>query len=56
MNKPKILIVDDDKVVVRYLAGQMVELGYDAAGATATAEEALGLVERLRPDLVLMDI
>ena len=51
MKKPTILIVDDEDVVVRYLTSQLTELGFDLAGAVPTSEEALPLVERLRPDL-----
>ena len=50
------MIVEDEGIVACDLAGQLRELGYEPTDGVATAEEALGLIETLRPHLILMDI
>jgi PAS domain S-box-containing protein len=52
----KILIVEDEAIVARDIRQQLKLLNYEPVAATATGEEALVLADRLRPDLVLMDI
>ena len=56
MNKPRILIVEDESIVVADLACRLTRLGYEVAGSAASGEEALVLAEQVRVDLVLMDI
>lgn len=56
MTKPRILIVEDEAIVAMHIASQLELLGYQVAGTAATAEAALGLAEKERPDLVLMDV
>ncbi|MBL0210984.1 MAG: PAS domain S-box protein [Holophagaceae bacterium] len=56
MSKPRILIVEDEPFVARDIRKQLEELGYDPVADTPRAEDAITLAERLRPDLVLMDI
>ena len=55
-NKTRILVVEDDKIVSHDIRSQLTELGYEPVGHTTRGEEALLLVEKLRPGLVLMDI
>ncbi len=50
-----ILLVDDDALLRRSLVLNLEEAGYRAS-ASATAEDALALASRDRPDLVLLDI
>jgi DNA-binding response OmpR family regulator len=50
-----ILIVDDDALLRRSLALQLEQAGYRAATA-ASAEDALSLVQREQPDLILLDV
>jgi DNA-binding response OmpR family regulator len=50
-----IVIVDDDALLRRSLALQLEEAGYRASTA-ASAEDALALVQRDRPDLILLDV
>jgi len=55
----KILIVDDQKLFAESLAGILTGLGEGVLGEVriaGTGEEALPLVARYRPDLVLLDI
>ena len=51
-----ILIVEDESIVAADLAGKLRRLGYEVAGTAAGGEEAVALVCRLSPQLVLMDI
>ncbi|AXR69330.1 ATP-binding response regulator [Leptospira mayottensis] len=53
---PSILIVDDEWLIAFNLQVALQKLGYRVAGIARTAEEALELAERTRPDLILMDI
>jgi DNA-binding response OmpR family regulator len=55
MSLTHILLVDDDALLRRSLVLNLEEAGYRAS-ASATAEEALLLAARDRPDLVLLDI
>jgi len=55
MPSSHVLLVDDDALLRRSLALNLEEAGYRASTA-ATAEDALALAERDRPDLVLLDI
>ena len=55
MPSAHILLVDDDALLRRSLVLNLEEAGYKAS-ASATAEEALALAERDRPDLILLDI
>ena len=50
-----ILVVDDDALLRRSLGLQLEQAGYLATTA-ATAEDALALARRERPDLVLLDV
>ena len=52
----RILVVEDEAVVARDIAQQLVELGYQAVGHATTAEDGIRLAGELRPSLVLMDI
>jgi PAS domain S-box-containing protein len=56
MSQTTILIVEDEAIVAADLEGKLQRLGYEVAGITAEGEEAVNLVRRLRPQLVLMDI
>jgi len=55
MNKKKILIVDDDPVIVKFVRANLVASGYDATSA-GDGQAALKMVEEQQPDLVLLDI
>jgi signal transduction histidine kinase len=52
----RILVVEDERIVARDLAGALLELGYAVPGTVATGEEAIERARDLRPDVVLMDI
>ncbi|HEY1393167.1 MAG TPA: response regulator, partial [Methylibium sp.] len=56
MQQRSILIVEDEAIVAMDLRAQLQKLGYKICGTAGTASEAKSLVERLKPDLALMDI
>jgi response regulator RpfG family c-di-GMP phosphodiesterase len=56
MEKKKILVVEDERIVARDLARQLTDLGYDVVATAYSGEEALNKLREVHPDLVLMDI
>ena len=51
------LIVDDDFMVARVHAGFVAALdGFEVVGTASSGTDAIAAVERLRPDLVLLDV
>ncbi|MEW6058944.1 MAG: response regulator [Actinomycetota bacterium] len=53
--KPRILIVDDDPVIIRLLQINFRLEGYEV-DAASRGEEALRLVQEHRPDVVVLDV
>jgi len=56
MKNKKILIVEDELITAENIRVCLSDAGYEVTGMFSTAEEALGSLERIRPDLVMMDI
>lgn len=56
MPQPKILIVEDERIVAKDLQVRLSRLGYPAIASTTSGEAALRYVETFLPQLVLMDI
>jgi putative two-component system response regulator len=56
MDKKKIMVVEDERIVARDLARQLTDLGYDVVATAYSGEEAVEKAGELHPDLVLMDI
>ena len=56
MNKPSLLIVEDEAIVAADLAKRLKQLGYAVVGTATNGEDALALAANVRPELVLMDI
>lgn len=53
----RVLIVDDDFMVAKVHTGFVNALdGFEVVGSAATGLQAMAEVERLRPDLVLLDV
>lgn len=52
----KILVVDDEPVNVRVVKRYLTSAGYANVLTTTDAAEVMGLIEKERPDLVLLDI
>ncbi len=51
-----VLVVEDERIISLALASMLRGLGYQVAACVASGEEALEASERLKPDLVLLDI
>jgi two-component system sensor histidine kinase/response regulator len=56
MSGAKILIVEDESIVVMELRERLKRLGYEVMGVASSGEEAILKAEELHPDMVLMDI
>jgi len=56
MSSCRILVVEDESIVAMDIEDRLASMGYELAGRTASGEQALLLIDRQRPDLVLMDI
>jgi DNA-binding NtrC family response regulator len=54
-NPPHILVVDDDRQVVRYLKKTLEENGYNVA-ATTSGKQALVFIQKRMPDLLILDL
>jgi CheY-like chemotaxis protein len=52
----RILLVEDDDVIARVADWRLKNLGYLVAGRATSGAEAMELVVKEKPDLVLMDI
>jgi len=51
-----ILIVEDEPIIAADLEDRLTEMGFGIAGLCSNGEQALELVQRQAPDLILMDI
>ncbi|PKG33450.1 response regulator [Methanoregula sp.] len=56
MTPKKILLVEDDDIIAKVEDWRLKNLGYEVAGRAVSGAEAMDLVAKTRPDLVLMDI
>src|SRR5580700_9725587 len=57
MTKIRILIADDSTLMRRLLAMQLAQMeGFEVVGEAADGREAIDMVEKMRPDIVLMDL
>jgi chemotaxis response regulator CheB len=53
---PRLVIVEDERIVAMSLERELRALGYEICAMAATREAAVEAAERTRPDAVLMDI
>ena len=60
MEKPhapaRVVIADDESIIRMDLREMLTHLGYEVVGEAADGRTALELVDKLRPDLVVLDI
>jgi putative nucleotidyltransferase with HDIG domain/PAS domain S-box-containing protein len=54
--KPTILVVEDETIVAMDIRHRLSNLGYAVADVVPSGEQAVDAAQRLRPDVVLMDI
>lgn len=55
-DKIRVLIVEDEPIVAEDIKNRLELLGYEVAGMAKSADNALALAGRERPEIVLMDI
>src|ERR1043165_3870675 len=53
---PRILVVEDERIVAMDLAASLQELGYDVVGMATRGEDAVQRAAELEPELILMDV
>lgn len=51
-----VMIVDDSRTMRKMLSGTLKAEGYDVIGDAGNGEEALKLLETIKPDLITLDI
>ena len=56
MSGAKILVVEDEGIVVMELRERLNRLGYEVVGVASSGEEAILKAQETHPDMVLMDI
>jgi PAS domain S-box-containing protein len=56
MERAKILVVEDNRIVAEDIKNNLEEMGYTVSGIATSGEKALTEVERALPDLAIMDI
>ncbi len=56
MNKPRILVVEDDRIIARSLRMILEKLGYEVTALASTGQAAVLEAQNTKPDLILMDI
>lgn len=55
-SKANLLIVEDEVVIAADLESRLKSIGYTIIGMATSADKALELVDKHRPDLIMMDI
>ncbi|THI96436.1 response regulator [Nocardioides sp.] len=54
---PRTVVIAEDETLIRMdLAEMLAEEGYDVVGQAGDGQQAIELAERLRPDLVILDV
>jgi CheY-like chemotaxis protein len=56
MTKAKILIIEDERIIAEDIRRNLESTGYITSAIVSSGEEALRKAEKLKPDLVLMNI
>ena len=56
MDKPRILVVEDEFIVAFEMKAALEGMGYTVCGMVNSGEEAIECAEREQPNLVLMDV
>jgi CheY-like chemotaxis protein len=56
LSEVTVLIVEDDNIIAQIADWRLKNLGYTVCGRAATGAEAMELLVKHKPDIVLMDI
>ncbi len=56
MGKPKIMIVEDDKIISMEMKQRLTNMGYEVVAVVTSGADAIETATNKSPDLVLMDI
>ena len=56
MVRPKVLVVEDDEVILTIEKWRLKKLGFEICGEAGTGTDALACAAKMQPDIVLMDI
>lgn len=56
MKKLNVLVVDDEALISLSISEQIQEMGHEVVGEAQNGLEAIDMAERLKPDLIIMDI
>ena len=52
----RILVVEDQRLIAADVENTLKKLGYVVVGNVSSGEDAISAADRLRPELVLMDV
>ena len=56
MNAPRVMVVEDERIVALNLCRTLNRLGYNASTIVSTGADALRTISEEKPDVILMDI
>lgn len=56
MEKKRIMIVEDEGIIALDIRKRLESLGYYIAGVVDSGEKAIVAVQKMKPDLIIMDI
>ena len=56
MNRPRLLVADDHRLLRAALVDLLVQAGFEVLGEAADGADAVALAKQLEPDVVLMDL
>jgi CheY-like chemotaxis protein len=55
-SRPKVLIVEDERIVAQSVRQDLKSFGYQVIGITESGRAAIEIARSIRPDVVVMDV